>query len=170
MTIVVQIVLILGVAYGALTLVRGGANAKHQAIRRLGAVAFFVFAAISILVPDLVTQVARILGIGRGTDLVLYALVMLFMISQYSSAQRRRAEEVNVTRLARHIAIAEAEKPWEHDAEHADRASVRSFVAASPLGRPAEQPHVGPAGPGVDARGTVDSAGDDAARGGSTAV
>lgn len=167
MTIVVQIVLILGVAYGALTLVRGGANAKHQAIRRLGAVAFFLFAAVSILVPDLVTRVARLLGIGRGTDLVLYALVVLFMVSQYSAAQRRRVEEVNITRLARHIAIAEAEKPWEPDGAHVERA----FAAASPLQRPAEAPHVGPAGPDVSVERPATAApGDDAARGGSTAV
>ena len=159
MTILIQIALILAVAYGALTLVRGGANAKHQAIRRLAAVAFFLFAAVSILVPDLVTQVARVLGIGRGTDLVLYALVVVFMVTQYTSAQRRRVEENNVTRLARHIAIAEAEKPWEHDAAHAQRPSVLTFAAASPTARPADLPHEG-----------VDDASDDASRGGSTAI
>lgn len=143
MTIVVQIVLILAVAYGALTLVRGGANAKHQAIRRLAAVAFFVFAAISILVPDLVTGVARFLGIGRGTDLVLYALVVLFMVTQYTTAQHRRAEEVKLTRIARHIAISETEKPWEPDAAHGERRSVRAFRHTSPLGRPVEAPSSG---------------------------
>lgn len=143
MTIVVQIVLILAVAYGALTLVRGGANAKHQAIRRLAAVAFFVFAAISILVPDLVTNVARFLGIGRGTDLVLYALVVLFMVTQYTTAQHRRAEEVKLTRIARHIAISETEKPWEPDAAHGERRSVRAFRHTSPLGRPVEAPSSG---------------------------
>lgn len=161
MTIVVQIVLILAVAYGALTLVRGGANAKHQAIRRLAAVAFFFFAAVSILVPNLVSGAARALGIGRGTDLVLYGLVVLFMISQYSAAQHRREEQVSITRLARHIAIAEAEKPWEPDAAHTDRASVLTFAAASPGSRPADTPHAGP---------EVSPAGDDAARGGSSAL
>ena len=138
MTIVVQIVLILAVAYGALTLVRGGANAKHQAIRRLAAVA-----AISILVPDLVTNVARFLGIGRGTDLVLYALVVLFMVTQYTTAQHRRAEEVKLTRIARHIAISETEKPWEPDVAHGERRSVRAFRRTSPLGRPVEAPSSG---------------------------
>ena len=164
MTILVQVVLILAVAYGALTLVRGGANAKHQAIRRLGAVAFFFFAAVSILVPDVVTQLARVLGIGRGTDLVLYGLVVLFMITQYTSAQRRRVDEVNITRLARHIAISEAERPWDPDAAHSDRASVLTFAAESPTSRPSEEPHAGP-GTGSAQPDT----GHDAARGGSTA-
>ncbi|QTK32328.1 DUF2304 domain-containing protein [Kocuria rhizophila] len=168
MTILVQVVLILAVAYGALTLVRGGANAKHQAIRRLGAVAFFFFAAISILVPDVVTQLARVLGIGRGTDLVLYGLVVLFMITQYTSAQRRRVDEVNITRLARHIAISEAERPWDPDAAHTDRASVLTFAAASPTSRPSEEPHAGPVGPGAGSSQT--DTGHDDARGGSTAL
>lgn len=160
MTIVVQIVLILAVAYGALTLVRGGANAKHQAIRRLAAVAFFVFAAISILVPDLVTNVARFLGIGRGTDLVLYALVVLFMVTQYTTAQHRRAEEVKLTRIARHIAISETEKPWEPDVAHGERRSVRAFRRTSPLGRPVEATSTGhdAAGPGSAAAGGSTSA------------
>ncbi|RLY94621.1 DUF2304 domain-containing protein [Kocuria tytonicola] len=161
MTIVVQIVLILAVAYGALTLVRGGANAKHQAIRRLAAVAFFFFAAVSILVPDLVSGAARALGIGRGTDLVLYGLVVLFMISQYSAAQHRREEQVSITRLARHIAISEAEKPWDPDAAQADCVSVLTFTAASPTVRPADAPSSAPAEAGQ---------GGDAARGGSTAL
>ena len=161
MTILVQVVLILAVAYGALTLVRGGANAKHQAIRRLAAVAFFLFAAVSILVPDLVSSVARALGIGRGTDLVLYGLVVVFMVTQYTSAQHRRQEEVSITRLARHIAIAEAEKPWEPHATRADRTSLPAFAETSPTVRPADAP---------SSAAARTSHGDDAAPGGSTAV
>jgi len=135
-TIIVQLVLVLGVAYGALTLVRGGVNAKHQAIRRLVGIAFFCFAALSIFVPDVVTQIARFLGIGRGTDLVLYGLIVLFMITQFTSAHNRRIQETNTTRLARHIAISEAEKPWQPTSNHSDRRSVRAFKHTSPLGPP----------------------------------
>ena len=149
MTIIVQLLLVLAVGYGALTLVRGGVNAKHQAIRRLVGIAFFLFAALSIFVPDVVTHLARFLGIGRGTDLVLYGLIVLFMITQFTSAHQRRIQETNTTRLARHIAISEAEKPWQPARDHSDRRSVRAFRHTSPLGPP-------PA--------------DDAARTGSTAV
>lgn len=138
MTIVVQLFLILAVGYGALTLVRGGANAKHQAIRRLGGLAFFLFAALSVVFPDLVSHLANFLGIGRGTDLVLYGLVVLFMITQYTSAQQRRAQEANITRLARHLAISEAEKPWKPSREHVERRSVRTFRHVSPLGHPSD--------------------------------
>lgn len=134
----VQILLVLAVGYGALALIRGGANAKHQAIRRVVGLAFFVFAALSIFFPDVLTSFARFLGIGRGTDLVLYGLVILFMITQATAALRNRQQEVNVTRLARHIAVAEAETPWAPAPAHAPRASVRAFAESSPAERPAD--------------------------------
>ena len=133
----VQILLVLAVGYGALALIRGGANAKHQAIRRVVGLAFFVFAALSIFFPDLLTGVAHFFGIGRGTDLVLYGFVVIFMITQATSALRNRQQEVNVTRLARHIAVAEAERPWAPAPEHAQRPSVRDFAETSPAQRPA---------------------------------
>ncbi|MFI7483296.1 DUF2304 domain-containing protein [Kocuria sp. M1R5S2] len=133
----VQILLVLAVGYGALALIRGGANAKHQAIRRVVGLAFFVFAAFSIFFPDLLTALARFLGIGRGTDLVLYGLVVVFMITQATAALKNRQQEVNVTRLARHIAVTEAERPWAPSPEHAERVSVRRFPETSPAARPA---------------------------------
>ncbi|MCJ8504456.1 DUF2304 domain-containing protein [Kocuria flava] len=138
MLYVVQILLVLAVGYGALALIRGGANAKHQAIRRVVGLAFFAFAALSIFFPDLLSAVARFLGIGRGTDLVLYGLVVVFMITQATAALRNRQQEVNVTRLARHIAVAEAERPWAPAPEHARRPSVTGFAQASPGQRPAD--------------------------------
>lgn len=135
----VQILLVLAVGYGALALIRGGANAKHQAIRRVVGLAFFVFAALSIFFPDLLTDLAQFLGIGRGTDLVLYGLVVLFMLTQATSALRNRQQEVNVTRLARHIAVTEAQRPWAQAAapERAERAAERTFAESSPGERPA---------------------------------
>ncbi|GEO94015.1 DUF2304 domain-containing protein [Kocuria turfanensis] len=133
----VQILLVLAVGYGALALIRGGANAKHQAIRRVVGLAFFIFAALSIFFPDLLTGVAQFFGIGRGTDLVLYGFVVVFMITQATSALRNRQQEVNVTRLARHIAVTEAEQPWAPAPAHTGRASVRSFAPSSPGERPA---------------------------------
>ena len=138
MIYVVQISLVLAVAYGVLALIRGGANAKHQAIRRVVGLAFFVFAALSIFFPELLTDIAHFLGIGRGTDLVLYGFVVIFMITQATSALRHRQEEINVTRLARHMAVTEAEQPWAPDPRHADRTSVHDFPETSPAARPAD--------------------------------
>jgi hypothetical protein len=135
MIYVVQILLVLAVGYGAVALIRGGANAKHQAIRRVVGLAFFVFAALSIFFPEMLSSVAHFFGIGRGTDLVLYGFVVIFMISLANSAHRNRQQEANVTRLARHMAIAEAERPWAAAAP-AEPPAAHRFEAASPAARP----------------------------------
>ncbi|MGF9661405.1 DUF2304 domain-containing protein [Arthrobacter crystallopoietes] len=111
MIILVQLVLVLAVILGALALMRGGGNAKHQAVRRILLVAFAGVAVLSVFVPGLLTRVANLLGIGRGTDLVLYALIVAFMVFMASSFQRARQLEARITKLARRIALDEAPRP-----------------------------------------------------------
>lgn len=92
---------------------RGGTNARHLAIRRMLVVVFAAGAAFSIFFPGLLTEVANFFGIGRGTDLVLYALVVSFLVFMATTYQRFRQLEVSLTRLSRRVALDEAERPWE---------------------------------------------------------
>ncbi|MGG5257987.1 DUF2304 domain-containing protein [Phycicoccus avicenniae] len=80
-------------------------GARAQAIRRIGLLLFAGFAAISILFPDVWSRLARIVGVGRGTDLVLYALVVAFLSFTVTTYLRYRELETNYTRLARRIAL-----------------------------------------------------------------
>jgi small membrane protein len=111
MIIVVQIVLVLAVIIGALALMRGAGNARHQAVRRILLVVFAAVAALSVFFPGLLTRVANLLGIGRGTDLVLYGLIVCFLIFMASSYHRTRQLEARITKLARRIALDEAPRP-----------------------------------------------------------
>ena len=86
-------------------------GARAQAIRRIGLVVFAGFAAVSILFPDVWTKIAGFVGIGRGTDLVLYALVVAFLSFTVTTYLRFRDLETNYTRLARRIALSEAARP-----------------------------------------------------------
>ncbi|MCH8612306.1 DUF2304 domain-containing protein [Arsenicicoccus dermatophilus] len=88
-----------------LTTARG---ARTQAIRRLGMMAFGAFAVWSILVPGVWTRVARFVGVGRGTDLLLYSLVVAFLAYVVSTQLRFREFDVRFTRLARRVALDEA--------------------------------------------------------------
>ena len=112
MQIVVQLVLVLSVVIVSLALMRGGSNARHLAIRRIMLVLFACVAAFSVFFPEMLTQVARFFGIGRGTDLVLYALIVSFLVFMATTYQRFRHLETTFTKLARRIALDEAEKPW----------------------------------------------------------
>lgn len=107
MQIIVQIVLVLAVVIVSLALMRGGSNARHLAIRRIMLVLFACVAALSIFFPGLLSQLARIFGIGRGTDLVLYGLIVSFLVFMATTYQRFRHMETTMTKLSRRIALDE---------------------------------------------------------------
>jgi len=108
--VLIQVLLILVVILVVARLFRSR-GARAQAIRRIGLVVFAAFAAVSILFPDVWSRLARLVGVGRGTDLVLYALVVAFLSFTVTTYLRFRDLETNYTRLARRIALSEAPRP-----------------------------------------------------------
>lgn len=115
MQIIVQVALVLAVIVVSLALMRGGSNARHLAIRRIMLVLFACVAAFSIFFPELLTRVARLLGIGRGTDLVLYGLIVSFMVFMATTYQRFRHVEATLTKLSRRIALDETPPPGKEE-------------------------------------------------------
>jgi hypothetical protein len=109
--IIVQVALVLAVIIVSLALMRGGSNARHLAIRRIMLVLFAFLAALSIFFPELLTRVARLLGIGRGTDLVLYGLIVSFLVFMATTYQLFRHMESTLTKLSRRIALDETPAP-----------------------------------------------------------
>jgi hypothetical protein len=104
---IIKLLLVVGVLGGAIPLLLGQ-GARNLAIRRILLVLFMMFAVASIFRPDLWSRLASLVGVGRGTDLVLYALVVAFLGFVMRSYGRNRALEIQVTRLARRIALDEA--------------------------------------------------------------
>lgn len=104
----IQIILVIGVLVIGLALARPSGGDNHLALRRLFMVGFVVVAIVSILFPQWLSWVAKLVGVGRGTDLLLYALVLAFLI--YVSTAYRRNVQLNrkLTALARELALAEA--------------------------------------------------------------
>lgn len=113
MLIIVQIVLVISVLVVSLALMRGGSNARHLAVRRILLMMFAIAAALSVFFPEALTRVATFLGIGRGTDLLLYGAVVSLFVFMATTYQRFRYAETALTKLSRRIAIDEAEKPGE---------------------------------------------------------
>jgi hypothetical protein len=109
--VIIQILLILGVALGGGALMRSSGGARHQAVRRLLLLGFIVLAVASVLYPKLITHVATWVGVGRGTDLVLYLLFVLVLGFMASTYRRFRDMEQQLTVLTRRIALDEAGHP-----------------------------------------------------------
>lgn len=101
----IQLLLLVGVAVVTLLLTRSTADARHQALRRVLLVVFVVVAGISILYPQLVTRVANLVGIGRGTDFLLYLLIIAFLSFIATTYRRLRSQDKQLTILTRELAL-----------------------------------------------------------------
>ncbi|MGC5629566.1 DUF2304 domain-containing protein [Georgenia sp. Z1344] len=108
-TRIIQILLLVAVVAFTVLLTRSTAGSRHQAIRRLGLLGFMALAAISVLFPSWVSSVARFVGVGRGTDLVLYILVVVFFGYVVVTARGHARRDRQTTILARRLAIREAD-------------------------------------------------------------
>ncbi|HYN66588.1 MAG TPA: DUF2304 domain-containing protein [Ornithinibacter sp.] len=106
--VLIQVLLIIVVILVVARLFRSR-GARAQAIRRIGIMLFGAFAVVSILFPDVWNRIAQVVGVGRGTDMVLYALVVAFLSFTVTTYLRFRDLETSYTRLARRIALSEAE-------------------------------------------------------------
>lgn len=105
----IQLVLILAVLLILFVFVRSSNVVYVQAGKRIALVLFAVANIYAVMRPDDLSVVAHFLGVGRGTDLVLYALVVAFMAGMFSMYQRFRVVDRRYTELARTVAIREAE-------------------------------------------------------------
>lgn len=106
---IIQFLLVLAVLAVLFVFVRSGGAVYVQAGKRIALLLFAVANIYAVMRPDDVTALAQLLGVGRGTDLVLYALVVAFTAVVFSMYQRFRAVDRRYTELARTVAIREAE-------------------------------------------------------------
>lgn len=101
----IKVILLVGIIGITVLLTRSTAGARHQAVRRLLLVGFVLLAAVAIIFPPLLTQVAGIVGVGRGADLLLYVLTITFLGYVAASYRRMRQLEQQNTVLARQLAL-----------------------------------------------------------------
>lgn len=71
---------------------------------------FWALAAAAILVPNALTMLANIMGIGRGTDLAFYASFVIVGFMLFRTVVRLDRIERNITKVVRHLALNESNK------------------------------------------------------------
>lgn len=103
----IQLLLIVGSVSMALVFIRTWGQAKNRAWKRLAFSAFVVVNVYAVLRPTDVTWLAQLLGVGRGTDLVLYVMVLAMGFLTLNTFLRFRSLEKKITDLARTVAINE---------------------------------------------------------------
>jgi hypothetical protein len=82
----------------------------------------WIAAAIAIAKPELTATIAKALGIGRGTDLVLYFAILFMIFGFFAVYVRLRRVESDLTKIVRELAIRSAEEPV---VDGEDRGGVR---------------------------------------------
>src|SRR6478672_6568602 len=126
---VIKILLIIGVVGLLLFLLRSHGTNRGGAYVKIGMAVFLAFAAYAVIRPEDVTWVAGLLGVGRGADLVLYVLVVGFGFFAISTYLRFKELELKYARLARAIALNEADQR-----DHQDPAALNAEPGAPAVG------------------------------------
>ena len=73
--------------------------------------AFWLLVVVVALTPQTTDVIARVAGVGRGADLLVYIGVVVLSYAVYRLVVRQQRLEHDVTELVRAIAIHRAEKP-----------------------------------------------------------
>jgi small membrane protein len=92
-------------------LLRSRRNAQSKAWVKVGYLAFVLAGVYAVLRPNDTTVVAHWVGVDRGTDLMLYALIIAFSFTTLSTYLRFKDLELRYARLARAVALEGAQVP-----------------------------------------------------------
>ncbi|MDO4666079.1 MAG: DUF2304 domain-containing protein [Actinomycetaceae bacterium] len=106
----IKTVLILGILIiGMLIFKRNDGSDKALAYRRIGITCFTVGALIAVIWPSITSKIASVLGVGRGTDLLVYLVVLAILANIAMTSRKDNNTRKQITRLARQIAILNAQ-------------------------------------------------------------
>lgn len=101
----IKVLLISAVLVLLIYLLLSRRSAQSRAWVKVGYVVFVVAGIYAVLRPDDTTVVANLVGVRRGTDLMLYILIIVFAFTTLSTYMRFRDLELRYARLARAIAL-----------------------------------------------------------------
>jgi hypothetical protein len=96
----------------------------------LAAALTWLLSGLSVLRPDVTILVAKSLGIGRGADLVLYVVAILFIASFFYHYAKFQRIESQITELVRHIALTNAQP--RDDAQSKERSESGLSIVGVP--------------------------------------
>jgi hypothetical protein len=109
--VLIQIILLSAVVVLLAVFARSWNTTRTRAWKRIAFLVFCFLNAYAVLRPGDTTKAAHLLGVGRGTDLVLYLLVVGVTILALNTYLRFRAIERRLTELARDAALRTAHRP-----------------------------------------------------------
>jgi len=118
--VIIKVLLVAALAAAAVVLVRGRRTALSLLVRRVLLLVAVLAGVVAVILPDTVTDIANLVGVGRGADLVLYLLVVTFLFTTIGLYLRLSEMHERYVELARQLALHEADR----GAHRSDRAQL----------------------------------------------
>jgi hypothetical protein len=112
MIVIIQmIVIILAIVIALVTL---GNRSTHsgKAWKKIALVFLAIGMVVAVLFPDTTNDLAHLVGVGRGADLLLYVTVVAFILYVLNSYLHQQDQRDALYRLARKIAIVDANERY----------------------------------------------------------
>jgi hypothetical protein len=105
---VIRIVLVAALLVTVLYAVR---NRRHSPLASMGALLFGMVGVFCVIMPQATTAAANLLGVGRGTDLLLYCFIISSVLVVLNLHLRVLKLQEMVTDMARRQALLRAPPP-----------------------------------------------------------
>lgn len=112
--LLIKVLIVAALAIIAARVIVPSNGSRSTALRRLLLLCFFGVAIFAVIYPQSLSAAAEFLGVGRGSDLLLYAFIVVFLGNMLTSARQRSYLERNVTKLARDEALRNVRQPEIH--------------------------------------------------------
>jgi hypothetical protein len=106
--ILIQVILIVGFLVFLSRVLANPSSYQIKAWTKIFAILFVVAAIVTVVFPNSTNSLARLLGVSRGADLLLYLLTLAFIFSVLSGYMQEKRLQKRIVILARKIAIIEA--------------------------------------------------------------
>jgi hypothetical protein len=112
---IIQVIVIIA-ALGILVFMLGGRQTyATRAWKKITFCLLAVAMVIAVIFPDTTNKAAHIVGVGRGADLLLYTLAIVFIGYVLSNYIRQQRDKDIVYRLARKVALLDANERYKSD-------------------------------------------------------
>ena len=107
---IIRILLIGAAMLLAVLALRSTPSSRGLALRRVALVTFTAAWITAVLSPDLLSRLALLVGVARGTDLLLYVFIVAVALSAIGVYKRFITLEQRISDLTRELAIVSAHR------------------------------------------------------------
>ena len=104
----IQAILIVVILLTLLYAIRKRSSTRFEASEKILFLIFVIVSVMAVIEPNALTRIAKLVGVGRGADLLLYLLILAFIFVVLNIYLKFKELEQKITELARRIALNEA--------------------------------------------------------------